>query len=86
MEKVYLTKDGKEKLESELNRMIRVDQVELIESLKEARETLSSITPKVSRSEIISAIQESSGRLFKSKGGSKRKCKKGGRRKTKGRK
>ena len=38
MEKVYLTKDGKEKLESELNRMIRVDQVELIESLKEARE------------------------------------------------
>jgi transcription elongation factor GreA len=38
MEKVYLTKDGKEKLKSELNRMIRVDQVELIESLKEARE------------------------------------------------
>lgn len=38
MEKVYLTKEGKEKLESELNRMIRVDQVELIESLKEARE------------------------------------------------
>lgn len=38
MEKVYLTKDGKEKLESELNRMIRIEQVELIESLKEARE------------------------------------------------
>jgi transcription elongation factor GreA len=38
MEKVYLTKEGKEKIESELNRMIRVDQVELIESLKEARE------------------------------------------------
>ena len=56
------------------------------DALKEARETLSSITPKVSRSEIISAIQESSGRLFKSKGGSKRRCKKGGRRKTKGRK
>lgn len=38
MEKVYLTKEGKEKLESDLNRMIRVEQVELIESLKEARE------------------------------------------------
>jgi hypothetical protein len=53
------------------------------DALKEARETLSSVVPEVSRSEIISAIQESSDSFFK-KGGSRRRCKKGGKRKTKG--
>ena len=54
------------------------------DALKQARETLSSITPEVSRSEIISAISNS--KFLKTNGGSRRKCKKGGKRKTKGRK
>jgi hypothetical protein len=54
------------------------------DALKQARETLSSITPEVSRSEIISAISNS--KFLKTNGGSRRRCKKGGKRKTKGRK
>jgi transcription elongation factor GreA len=38
MEKVYLTKEGKIKLETELKSLITIEQKELIESLKEARE------------------------------------------------
>ena len=53
------------------------------DALKEAREALSSITP-VSRSEIVTAIGDAN--FLRTGGGSKRRCKKGGKRKTKGRK
>jgi transcription elongation factor GreA len=38
MKKVYLTKEGKEKLEAELDNLIRVEQKELIQALSDARE------------------------------------------------
>ena len=38
MKKVYLTKEGKEKLESELDYLIKVEHKELIQALSEARE------------------------------------------------
>lgn len=38
MKKVYLTKKGKEKLEEDLNRLVSIEQRELIQALSEARE------------------------------------------------
>ena len=38
MKKVYLTKEGKEKLEAELDYLIKVEHKELIQALSEARE------------------------------------------------
>ena len=38
MKKVYLTKEGKEKLEAELDYLIKVEHKELIQALSDARE------------------------------------------------